>query len=51
MLLLPARQTLEQPVSVKINEKQSVVNMVIAEVADIQQVTTQSKGEIVEWEA
>ena len=33
------------------NEKHLAVNMVVAEVADIQQVTTQSKGKMAEWEA
>ena len=36
---------------VKTNEKQPAVNMVIAEVADIQHVTTRSKGKTSEWEA
>ena len=36
---------------VKTNEKQPVVNMVIGEMADIQQITTRSKGKMVEWEA
>ena len=35
---------------VKANEKQPVVNMVIAEVTDVQQVTTRSKGKVEEWE-
>ena len=35
----------------KANEKQPVVNMVIAEVTDVQQVTTRSKGKLSEWEA
>ena len=37
--------------SVKTNEKQLVVNMVTTEVANIQQVTTRSKGKTSEWEA
>ena len=36
---------------VKSNEKRPAVNMVVAEVADIQQVTTRSKGKTTEWEA
>ena len=36
---------------VKTNEKQPAVNMVIAEVADIQQVTTRSKGKTAKWES
>ena len=35
---------------VKANEKQPAVNMVIVEVTDVQQVTTQSKGKADEWE-
>ena len=35
---------------VKANEKQLAVNMVIAEVTDVQQVTTRSKGKAAEWE-
>ena len=35
---------------VKSNEKQPAVNMVIAEVTDVQQVTTRSKGKAAEWE-
>ena len=34
----------------KSNEKQPAVNMVIAEVTDVQQVTSQSKGKAAEWE-
>ena len=33
------------------NEKQPAVNMVMAEVTDVQQVTTRSKGKAAEWEA
>ena len=36
---------------VKSNEKRPAVNMVVAEVADIQQVTTRAKGKMTEWEA
>ena len=36
--------------SVKSNEKQLAVNMVIAQVTNVQQVTTQSKGKAAEWE-
>ena len=34
----------------KANEKQPAVNMVIAEVTDVQQVTTRTKGKVAEWE-
>ena len=36
---------------VKTNEKQPTVNMVTAEVTDVQQVTTRSKGKVGEWES
>ena len=52
MLLLPVGRAVQQPMSSKENnEKHLAVNMVVAEVADIQQVTTRSKGKMVEWEA
>ena len=35
---------------VKENEKQSAVNMVIAEVTDVQQVMTLSRGKVADWE-
>ena len=35
---------------VKANKKQPAVNMVIAEVTDVQQVTTWLKGKVAEWE-
>ena len=35
----------------KVKDKQPTMNMVIAEVTDVQQVTTRSKGKITEWEA
>ena len=34
----------------KANKKQPAVNMVIAEVTDVQQVTTRSKRKVAEWE-
>ena len=34
----------------KANEKQLAVNMVIAEVSDVQKVTTRPKGKVAEWE-
>ena len=34
----------------KSKEKKPSINMVIAEVTDVQQVTTRSKGKVAEWE-
>ena len=36
---------------IKTNDKKPAVNMVMAEVTDVQQVTTWSKGKAAEWEA